>query len=208
MFADPIRSVAEASSARPSQSERDRGTPSMSQPVRQRNLGLSYWIELIETAGKPGVQVTDSRTFKSGDRIRLHFRGNVDGRIVLVQLGSSGASTVLFPDEDKHLAENRLQANDDRVLPSAAHWFRFDDQPGTEKLLVLFGKTQAELDRAFPTRPVMTEADTLALLRAVDQAGGSKDLFIEVEKAEKAEVLYAVQASGKPIALHIALKHR
>lgn len=211
MFFDPQRSVAEASSAPRKQLDDDgrRVAQVSADTSTRRSLGLSYWIELIETGGKRGVQVTDDRTFQSGERIRLHFRGNSDGRIVLVQIGSSGTSSVLFPDAPKGLAENRVRANQDHVLPSAGHWFRFDNNAGTEKLLVLFAKNQAELDRTFPARPIMNEAETAALLRAVQQSGGSKDLLIETETAEPAEVgTYAVNVTGKPIAVQIALKHR
>lgn len=210
MFFDPQRSVAEASTTNASRKVTDEEGRRIAQlspdaPV----LGLSYWIELIANAARRGVHVTDERTFRSGERIRLHFRGNADGRIVLVQLGTSGVSSVLFPDAGKGLALNRIRANRDHVLPSEAHWFRFDGKAGTEKLLVLFARSQEELDRAFPTQPVMDAAETARLLRAVQQSRGGKDLLIERETREPSEIGdYAVNVAGKPIALEIALTHR
>ena len=213
MFFDPQRSVSDASvaSAAPTAAKitDEEGRRLARVSPEATVLGLSYWIELIASAGKRGVHVTDERTFRTGERIRVHFRGNSDGRIVIVQLGASGAASVLFPDAQKGLAQNRIHANRDHVLPSDAHWFRFDDKAGTEKLLVLFAKTQAELDRAFPTRPVMDTAETAALLRAVRQSSGGKDLFIESETKEPSEIgSYVVNVAGKPIALEIALAHR
>jgi hypothetical protein len=116
---------------------------------------------------------------------------------------------VLFPDAGKGLGQNRIRANRDHVLPSEAHWFRFDDKAGTEKLLVLFARNQEELDRAFPTQPVMDPTETATLLRAVRQSRGGKDLLIEKETREPSEIGdYVVNVAGKPIALEIALAHR
>lgn len=210
LFFDPQRSVSEASMAsRPAKITDDDGRRIAQLSPDAPVLGLSYWIELIANAGKRGAHVTDERTFRSGERIRLHFRGNADGRIVIVQLGTSGVSSVLFPDAGKGLAQNRIRANGDHVLPSDEHWFRFDEKAGTERLLVLFARNQNELDRVFPTQPVMDAAATAMLLRTVQQSRGGKDLLIERETREPSEIGdYAVNVAGKPIALEIALTHR
>lgn len=211
MFFDPERNVAEATTTSRSAAKvkDDEGRRIAQLAPESTVLGLSYWIELITKAGKHGVHVTDARTFRSGERIRLHFRGNANGRIVIVQLGTSGSSSVLFPDPDKGLAGNEVRANRDHVLPSAGHWFRFDESAGTEKLLVLFARNQEELDRAFPTQRVMDRAATLTLLRAIQRSRGSKDLLIEKETREPSEIGdYAVNVAGQPIALELALMHR
>lgn len=180
-------------------------------PVKESGLrpkGLSYWIELVDVSGGPGVQVTDSRVFKSGERIRLHFRSNAEGRISIVQIGSSGTSSMLFPDPAKGLSNNVLHANQDVVLPSAAHWFRFDGNKGTERLLVFFAGTQQELDATFPARRSMDPVATVALLNSAKAASGSKDLLIETETQSVSEIgTYAVNVAGNPIVLEIELKH-
>jgi hypothetical protein len=210
MFFDPQRNVSEVSTAsKPAKITDDEGRRIAQLGPESTVLGLSYWIELVTSAGKRGVYVTDERAFRSGERIRLHFRGNTNGRIVLVQLGTSGRSSVLFPDPDKGLSSNDVRANRDHVLPSAGYWFRFDENAGTEKLLVLFARNQEELDRTFPTQRVMDSPATAALLRAVHQTKGSKDLLIEREIREPSEIGdYAVNVAGEPIALEIELIHR
>lgn len=210
MFFNPQQSVADAATAsRPNRVTDDDGRRVAQVAPEATALGLSYWIELIAAADKRGTQVTDDRTFRSGERIRLHFRGNTEGRIVIVQLGTSGVSSVLFPDAEKGLGDNRVRANRSHVLPSGDHWFRFDNKAGRERLLVFFARNQQELDRAFPTQRVMDAAATTALLRAVERSRGSKDLFIERETKEPSEIGdYAVNVAGKPIALEIDLTHR
>lgn len=159
-------------------------------------LGLSYWIELADASGASRI-VTDQQTFKSGDRIRIHFRANTSGRIMLMQIGASGTPAVLFPDAAKSATDNLLRANDEHILPTATRWFKFDNNAGTERLLVAFAKTQEELDHLPPSALETSSPE------------GKKDLMIETETERKPEVAtYAVNTAGKPIVLQIILKHR
>jgi hypothetical protein len=223
----PVPASASAAPARRSRSQTQAQAPAQRAPVQPvyddsgrrlanvpvkdsgvRAKGLSYWIELVDVSGGPGVQVTDSRIFKSGERIRLHFRSNSDGRISIVQIGSSGTSSILFPDPAKGLSNNVLQANQDIVLPSPTHWFRFDENKGTERLLVFFAGNQQQLDTTFPTQRSMDPVATLALLDTAKTASGSKDLLIETETQTVSEIgTYAVNLAGNPIVLEIELKH-
>jgi hypothetical protein len=176
-------------------------------PGCQKVLGLSYWIELADPKGGLETQVTDRRTFRSGEGIRLHFRSNADGRIALLQLGSSGDASLLFPDPEHGLGDADLAADQDRVLPSESRWFRFDDHPGTERLLVLFARDREDLE-TLSLRPVMDSKTTQAVLKMAGGLRGSKDLIIETETQSASEVgTYGVTLSGKPVILEITLKH-
>jgi Domain of unknown function (DUF4384) len=185
-------------------SEIDRRSPS---PTNGPTLGLSYWIELVGQDGK-GQQVTDHRIFRSGEKIRLHFSSNADGNIALIQLGSSGTSSVLFPDPAKGLNDSRILAREDRILPKESAWFRFDNTPGIEKILVVFARSQKELD-IFSIQPSMDATATKAVLRNVDEIRGGKDLILETETENVSEVgSYGVNLSGKPVVMEIQLKHQ
>lgn len=176
--------------------------------TRPAALGLSYWIELVGAEGGPGAQVADTRVFRSGERIRLHFRSNAEGHIALLQLGSSGTGRVLFPDPGQGLTENRLIANEDRILPSAGHWLRFDDKAGTERLIVVYARSQADLDK-FPLKRDLGPRETEVLAEKVQEVRGSKDLLIETETRTASEVgTYGVNLSGQPVVLEITLEHR
>ena len=119
-------------------------THSASSPVQQstpiaslKPTGLRYWIELI-LPGSPEIQrVTSSRPFHSGDRIRLHFESNIDGRIVLMQMTPLGGSEVLFPSARVRNGDNHIKARTDTILPAENGWFTFDEHPGTERIMVL-----------------------------------------------------------------------
>jgi hypothetical protein len=172
-----------------------------------QNRGLHSWIELQEPDGKWSY-VSNQEIFRSGERIRLHFVSNVDGRILLIQLGASGSSSILFPDPGKGLMDNQLKAGVDRMLPTTGHWFRFDANPGTERLIALFASDSAELER-FPVKPEMRPSETTALMQVINHHLGSKDLVIETETRTASEVgTYGVNLQGNPVILEISLQHR
>ncbi len=184
-----------------------RAVQKVSNPGVKKILGLSYWIELADPKGGLGTQVTDHRIFRSGERIRLHFLSNADGQIALLQLGSSGGSNLLFPDPEHGLSDAAMTADRDRILPGEAHWFRFDERPGTERLLVLFARSREDLE-PLSIRPAMDSKMTQAVLKTADGLRGSKDLIIETETKTASEVgTYGVTLSGKPVILEISLKH-
>jgi len=172
-----------------------------------QNRGLHSWIELQEPDGKWSY-VSSQEFFHSGQRIRLHFVSNADGRILLIQSGASGSSSILFPDPGKGLIDDQLKAGVDRVLPSADHWFRFDSKPGTEELVAVFAADAAALER-FPVKPEMQAAETAALMQTVNRHLGSKDLVIETDTRTTAEVgTYGVNVQGETVVLKILLQHR
>jgi len=192
----------------------------VSNPGVDGSLGLSYWIELVERGNEAGARVTDSTVFRSGDRIRLHFRSNREGSISLVQTGTSGHPEMLFPDAAAGFDDSHLPAGKDRILPGPDAWFRFDDQAGTEQVIVVFAAYEDELESILykePRRRVVNP-DLLTLARASSEAftsaslryaSGSRDLVIEREVETHTEIgTYAVKKSGKPIVLEILLVHR
>lgn len=170
----------------------------------EERFGLSYWIELSDASGGPVQTVTDQHAFKAGDRIRLHFKSSADGTISIIQIDSSGTSSVLFPDGRRHLTDDALRAGMDRALPSEKFWFKFDNHPGTEKILVLFARNRTELDRAFPTRAEMDERTMATLIATAKTSAGSKGLSIDAEEGE----LTISNATGAPLIVEINLTHR
>lgn len=172
------------------------------------SLGLSYWIELETPGSASGIQVTEGRTFKSGERIRLHFRSNSAGFISILQLGASGSSQILFPDSDQGLVDAAFPANEERILPSKDHWFRFDQNPGKERLIVIFARDRNELD-SLPLMQRMDRPATDDLIRSASHLRGSKDLVIETEAQTSSEIgTYGVNLKGQPVILEIVLEHR
>lgn len=167
-------------------------------------FGLSYSIELVEAPGAQPVRVSDKRVFKSGERIRLHFKANATGAVTIIEVADSGTSSILFPNVASHMTDNILRPGIDRPLPGERAWFKFDNHPGVERLLILFARSQAELDRKFSTNPNMDVRTTAILVETAKSSAGSKGLTIDSEE----DGLTMSNTTGAPLILEIDLKHQ
>ncbi len=131
-------------------------------------LGLRYSI-LKEVRPGAAAEVDPDTVFRSGDRIRLSFEANADAYLYVVQRGSSGNWSVLFPSAEVEGGNNAVRRGVRYEIP-AGYWFAFDEQPGQEKLfLVLSRQPEANLERLIysvqetPARPAQSSKTLLAL---------------------------------------------
>lgn len=170
-------------------------------------VGLRYWIELLRVDPRsPGLPVPPDQRFRSGDRVRLHFESNVPGHLAIYQLGSSGAASLLFPGADSGRTSQLVEAREDSAIPDGAAWFRFDHQPGVERLLVVFA-ARAEQLADFALAPHLATQATAALIARAGPTG-SKDLVLETERDVRAEIgTFVVNLAGQAIVLPIDLQH-
>lgn len=108
----------------------------------------------VVMTGRPGVRVRiellrDGRarwvstrtTFQAGDRVRFHFNMNFPGYVVIINTGSSGARTMLFPYEG---VSNRVGLTADYTVPQGQAWFEFDNTPGEEQLTFIMSKREIQ----------------------------------------------------------------
>jgi hypothetical protein len=106
------------------------------------------------TAGRPGARVrveldrdgrarfVSTRTvFRAGDKVRFHFAMNFPGYVVVINQGSSGTRSLLFPYKG---VSNRIGRTADYTVPQGDGWFEFDDTPGTEQLTFIMSKREIE----------------------------------------------------------------
>jgi hypothetical protein len=155
--------------------------------------GVRYWVDLVDAQGNQR-QVTTDYVFRRGDRIKLHVMSNQDGYLTLVNVGTSGRTTVLFPSRPN---DNFVKAGTDNVIPPGSY-LRFDGNPGQEVLILTFSLGPD----AAPSGPA-----------AVALAQGAKDLVHEVDRSSAQPAAYAV-VPGRPggaagtIALQIRLNHQ
>ncbi len=178
------------------------------------NAGLMYYIERQGPDGRVD-RVNPSTVFHSGDKIRLQLKSNVEGRLVIAQRNADGTSSVLFPDSRANGGDNRIKANEFAVLPSWGSWFKFDENAGEERLLVMLtpgtGNSQPQTMPADLIRPWDEKRTKEATLMAQAQRG-SKALVIEVDQSKDAAT-YVVQPVGRTVSqgiitTEIVLTHR
>ena len=148
--------------------------------------------------------MTESRTFKSGERNRFNFSSSTGGYISLAQRNKDGTLKLLFPNAAQGLDDTSVKPSVDRMLPSEKAWFKFDDKPSTERIVILFAASAKKLE-ALVQEAVRSQVPE----RVVAGTQGSKDLVLEVEETAPAKVgTYLISRDGRPILQDIELKHQ
>jgi hypothetical protein len=100
-------------------------------------LGLRYTI--LQRSGGQNAEVAPGTMFHSGDHISFKVEANDDGYLYIVQQGTSGTWSVLFPTADAENGDNRVHRGRSYTFPSGAA-FVFAGDPGTEKLFVVLSR--------------------------------------------------------------------
>ncbi len=108
-------------------------------PSNVKYMGISYWIDRL---GKDGTmrRVGSKTVFRQGDRIKVSLKSNREGYLYVINLGSTGSSTVLFPNARTPQGDNRIYPDQTYEIPPTG-FFRFDENPGEETLLVMLSPT-------------------------------------------------------------------
>ena len=90
-------------------------------------MGISYKLALLKPNGDFTI-VPKTRTFRSGERIKMLVRTNRPGYLTIMNIGPTGNTTVLFNEyvEAKQLYE----------IPKSTA-LKFAGAPGTEKVMIM-----------------------------------------------------------------------
>jgi hypothetical protein len=184
-----------------------KGSPSQIIPVSTTVAGtmsaMMFWIELVKPSGEK-QRVTSDHVFRSGEKIRLHVESNVTGRMSVAQIDPKGGSQVLFPDPRINAGDNLVTARVETAIPPAG-FFRFDNEIGTERLIVILTPGQGKsADTQLAAGATLDEAKTVEMARSV--VTSSRGLLLEAVE-EPGHAAKYVAASG-PIRLEIKLKHQ
>jgi hypothetical protein len=114
----------------------------------ESSLGLRCSV-LLRGADNEYAEVTPGTVFHSGDHIRLSFLANEPGYFYVIQQGSSGAWSPIYPPRNANPESTRIEAGKLQIVPSGTRSFAFNQQPGVEKLYVILSRTPIDdIDRA------------------------------------------------------------
>ena len=160
--------------------------------ARLRNAGLKYRILRRGPSGQP-VEADPDTTFRSGDRIRLSFEPNVDGFLYLIQQGSSSRWSMLFPHPQINGGQNGVTRFGEVTIPPAG-WFRLDETPGTERLLMYLSRTKVSALPGADGPVVRVESVAQPTVTALTGAIRSRDLVFEKDETASEGTGGAVQA--------------
>jgi hypothetical protein len=86
-------------------------------------------ITLERMEGSGWKAVPPGLVLEKDDRVRFRFRANFDGYLYVMNQGTSGAYTSLFPREETG-RENNIRAGREYVIPATEAYFRIAGPPG------------------------------------------------------------------------------
>lgn len=143
--------------------------------------GLMYYLELVTPSGEL-VRVNSNRTFRSGEKFRLHVSSNIDGWLTILQSQDGGRFEKLFPTSSLPGSASNIRKGVDTVLPAAGGWFKFDERPGEIRLLMMLTAEEgASSMQVASGRNEVVES----MLAAERLQRGSKALLIETSDSPK-----------------------
>ena len=168
--------------------------------------------------------------FHAGDHIRLAVESNDDGYLYVVNRGSSGTWKVLFPSAEIKGGDNHIQRRTRFEIPSG-YTFTFDEQPGEEKLFIVFSREpEPDLEGLIyslgqkSSAPAETQKPKMLLASASfsDDVIGklrtayARDLIVEKVDDDQAgpkkeKAVYAVNPSGSAdsrVVADVTLRHQ
>jgi hypothetical protein len=187
-----------------------------------KNTGVCYWLELKRDGEKK--RCTNKTEFKSGDKIRIHVKPNVDGYAYILMLqGSKGDKDVLFPSED--LSDNKIHAGDWISLPKAKEgdeaWLKFDNHPGTEVLRMIVSRNKIDAEEQLHGGSVVLASKdgadkvpdgtlvSIVVSKGAKVSSGTRNLVVESDaKPEKESETTVVGTGDKLLAVDITLNHK
>jgi hypothetical protein len=96
-------------------------------PLARGPHRIELTLERME--GTAWRAVDPGLVLEAGDRVRFRFRGNFDGYLYVMNQGTSGAYTLLFPREETG-RQNNVRTGKECLVPASEAWFRVAGPPG------------------------------------------------------------------------------
>jgi hypothetical protein len=196
-------------------------------------------------AGRPGARVRveldrDGRArfvstktvFRAGDKVRFHFAMNFPGYVVIINQGSSGKRSLLFPYKG---VSNHVGRTADFTVPQGEGWFEFDETPGTEQLTFIMSKREiqevmqittgqthasppapapavpvaaAPVPAPAPAAPATPQTEEQEILAALNSRSLSRGRDLKmVEENNDSYVLASDETLAKPVGFQLTLQH-
>jgi hypothetical protein len=91
--------------------------------------GQRVEITLERQDGDAWKAVDPGFVFENGDHVRFRFRSNFDGFLYVMDYGTSGNYSLLFPREETG-QENKISSGNEYRIPATQAWFRIAGPPG------------------------------------------------------------------------------
>jgi hypothetical protein len=107
--------------------------------VSSEQIGLRYSL-LLRNSDKSFAETPVSTVFHSGDHLRLSVMANQPGYLYVIQQGSTGNWSPIFPDAGSAKDINKVEQGQVYQVPNGKDAFSFDQNPGQEKLFIMLSR--------------------------------------------------------------------
>lgn len=208
------------------------GAPAHLVVSAQDRLGLRCSV-LRRGENDQYAEVPPDTVFHSGDHIRLSLLSNQPGYLYVIQQGSSGTWSPIYPPRNSAADSSKIMPGQLAVVPGGTRAFAFDQNAGDEKLYVILSRTPIEdIDRVIhnlgdespaapnPNTPATLEAKNV-IPDALVQRLASRDLtLVDEEKVDQGstannnseKAIYVVSKQGRSqpstqVTLTLHLRH-
>jgi hypothetical protein len=146
--------------------------------------------------------------FQSGDKVKFVYTTNIDSYVYWLAEGTTGSYSMIFP-HPKIEQENFVKKNEKNTFPVDGS-FRFDENPGTEKILVVMSPQPIpELEEAAQGGDATPSAE--AVTEKNESKRKSRDLVFEEEADEESGIATKSQAASdleEPFVAYFELVHK
>jgi hypothetical protein len=150
---------------------------------------------------------SSSTVFYAGDRVRIRIQPNQNAFLIVLQKGSSGAWSVLYPREGASAAS--LAAFEACDIPGAPGAFAFDDRPGEERLVVIVSREQVSpqtiVDRLNSQQPLTLKEELQARELSYEKVDQDRRSSFD---GTTVYVSNAAAENDPPLLIHLKLQHK
>jgi hypothetical protein len=198
----------------------------------------AQWLELNldRSEGQAWKAIEPGLVLNQNDLVRFRFRANFAGYVYIVNYGTSGSQTLLFPSDGAG-RENRIEAGREYVVPQAGSSFRVTGPAGQDVVYWIVSPLPLDAEQTRKLRqqqspesrqPVLIPRCDETMLRArgqcIDTSAGPRNVAPEkalpptmpkitprelviIQKNEATRVS-AGEALGRPFIYEYRLAHR
>jgi hypothetical protein len=144
------------------------------QPSGSANpLGVLMMVPANSSSHSGLIPIYEPRPFRSGERFCLNVTSRQEGYIYAVYVSSQGSVSMLYPFAED--GDNRVRPGENRSLP-ARGWFRFDEDPGKERVYVFESPERlADLEAAASSGGDLPASVLLNYLRVAEPSKGAQN---------------------------------
>lgn len=156
------------------------------------NFSVQVWTTPAGTAASSRdikvVPSTKGAEYRVGNKIIVHFRADRDCYLTLLNIGTSGKLTILFPNALHR--DDFISANKEYQIPAQEYGFEYELQgpPGVEKLKAIATLEKVELlESQF--------APDGSLFRTVEPTAGARDIAVIKKNVESIPIQQWAEAT-------------